>query len=173
MKKSVCKSQANQSKSQVNPCIKHVRSCKCPANLPISKKAYFGFIDRINAIFSSDAAAASLMRGALDRYLSGDSDAGESLPAPLRFAFAFLCQNVDCAIRRSECARSRAISRKNKSMTAIPSTPEAAEVSPTQTPVNHNEEASQAATAFQRPLTRQQRRAQARAARREAARTAY
>lgn len=166
MKKSVCKSQAHHSKSQSN-------TCKCPANLPISKKAYFGFIDRINAIFSSDPAAATLMRDALDRYLSGDSDAGESVPAPLCFAFAFLCQDVDCAIRRSACARSRAINRKSKSMTAIPSTPEAAEASPTQTPVNNKEEAPQAATTFQRPLTRQQRRAQARAARREAGRTAY
>jgi len=165
MKKSVCKSQVNSCKSQANP-------CKCPANLPISKKAYFGFIDRINAIFNSDQAAATLMRDALDLYLSGDSDAGESLPAPLHFAFAFLCQDVDCAIRRSACARSRAITRKNKSMTAIPSTLEAAEASPKQTPVNHAEETPHTTSVYQRPLTRQQRRAQARAARREAVRTA-
>lgn len=165
MKKSACKSLANQSKSQSNP-------CKCPANLPISKKAYFGFIDRINAIFSSDQAVATLMRDALDLYLSGNRDAGESLPAPLRFAFAFLCQDVDCAIRRSACARNRAISRKNKSTATIPSTPEAAEASPKQTPVNHAEETPQAAPTFQRPLTRQQRRAQARAARKSPVPTA-
>lgn len=154
---------------------------KCPANLPISKKAYFGFISRIESVFSSDESA--LMRDALDSYLSGDSDVIGSLPEPLRFAFAFLCQEVDCAISRSTRARLRAVLRKLKPGTTkapVSNTPhpEPSDMNEIQQPTTAEaatpESPCQAVTnLYYRPLTRQQRRAREREARKNAMQAYY
>lgn len=142
-----------------------------PANLPISKKAYLGFVARIEAIFKSDKATSALMRDALDCYLSGDTDAIDFLPSSLRHAFAFLCQEVDCAINRSARARERAALRKPKS-TATETAPTVAAPLPVADTVTQPEVPFQeSATPSVRPLTRQQRRAREREARKNAMQT--
>lgn len=158
-------------------------ACKNLANLPISKKAYFGFISRIEAVFSYDESSVTLMRDALDSYLSGDSDVIGTLPEPLRFAFEFLCQEVDCAINRSTRARLRAALRKLKpgttkapvSNTPIPNPSGMNEIQqPTTADYALPESSSPAATnIYYRPLTRQQRRAREREARKNAMQAYY
>lgn len=143
----------------------------CPANLPISKKAYSGFIARIEEIFKSDKATSALMRDALDCYLSGDTEAIDFLPPSLRYAFAFLCQEVDCAITRSARARERAALRKPK-----PITTETTSTTTAPQPVTETDAEvpfQESANPYIRPLTRQQRRAREREARKSAMQTYY
>ena len=81
------------------------------SRLPISRKAYKGFVDCIQSLLGESAGAASLIT-ALDLYLSGDSRYADGLDASLRLAFEFLRQDVDKAVERSRKARERAAQRK-------------------------------------------------------------
>ena len=80
--------------------------------LPISRKAYIRFTDRINRVYGPDTSEANAMITVLDRYLAGDLSAGDTLPATSRTAFAFLRQEIDLAIERSMRARERARQRR-------------------------------------------------------------
>ncbi|MCI9171920.1 hypothetical protein [uncultured Duncaniella sp.] len=80
--------------------------------LPISRKAYIRFTDRINRVYGPDTSEANAMITVLDRYLAGDHSAGDTLPATSRTAFAFLRQEIDLAIERSMRARERARQRR-------------------------------------------------------------
>ncbi len=80
--------------------------------LPISRKAYIRFTDRINRVYGPDTSEANAMITVLDRYLAGDHSAGDTLPATSRTAFAFLRQEIDLAIERSMRARERARQRQ-------------------------------------------------------------
>ena len=139
-------------------------------NLPISKNAYTRFTARIIEVLKSDQKAISIMCAALDRYLSGDTDAADSLPPTLRMAFCFLQHDIDIAIQRSTRARMRARLRKASST----SSPSANSVTPAK---DASSSSSTTADSFgptsaetSRPLTRQQRRALERAARRKESR---
>lgn len=81
------------------------------SRLPISRKAYKGFVDRIKSLLGESDGAASLI-AALDLYLGDDSRYAEGLDASLRLAFEFLRQEVDKAVERSRKARERAAQRK-------------------------------------------------------------
>lgn len=147
-------------------------------NLPISKNAYTRFTARIIEVLKSDQKAISTMCAALDRYLSGDTDAADSLPPTLRMAFCFLQHDIDIAIQRSTRARMRARLRKASS-TSSPSASSVTQIeeasSSSSTTIVSNDAPS--ADSFgptsaetSRPLTRQQRRALERAARRKESR---
>lgn len=79
--------------------------------LPISHKAYKGFIDRIYALLGHTVQASSLVT-ALDLYLKGDKGYAAGLDVTQQLAFAFLRQDIDVAIERSRKARERAALRK-------------------------------------------------------------
>ncbi|MCM1050955.1 MAG: hypothetical protein NC349_03250 [Paenibacillus sp.] len=85
-----------------------------PPSLPISRKAYRRFIDRINEVYSTDLPVARLMVSVLDVYLLGDRRlAGSMLEgSDHKHAFSFLCQDVDMAIERSRRARQQALARR-------------------------------------------------------------
>lgn len=83
-------------------------------NLPVSRKAYKGFIERICAILG-DSEKSHALTDALSRYLQGDERYADALDYTLRLAFAFLRQDVDKAIARSSKARQRAALRKAQS----------------------------------------------------------
>lgn len=85
-----------------------------PPSLPISRKAYRRFIDRINEVYSAELPVARLMVSVLDVYLLGDRHlAGAMLEgSDHKHAFSFLCQDVDMAIERSRRARQQALARR-------------------------------------------------------------
>lgn len=85
-----------------------------PPSLPISRKAYRRFIDRINEVYSAELPVARLMVSVLDVYLLGDRRlAGSMLEgSDHKHAFSFLCQDVDMAIERSRRARQQALARR-------------------------------------------------------------
>lgn len=82
------------------------------SSLPVSKKAYNGFTDRIRQVYVSDASRSALMIDVLDRYLDGDKVAPDTLDEHMRMAFEFLRHDVDLAIERSRRARERARARR-------------------------------------------------------------
>lgn len=88
---------------------------KCTTNtLPVSKKAYESFVDRINCIVKT-ASQRQMMLDALDRYLHDDTaNYNSDLDESCRMAFEFLRADIDAAIRRSAIARSRATRRREK-----------------------------------------------------------
>lgn len=90
------------------------------STLPISKKAYVGFTERIRQVFAMDTAKAGIMIGVLDRYLDGDIDAPDTLDDSMRMAFEFLRHDVDLAIERSRRARERARLRREAKAAADP-----------------------------------------------------
>lgn len=84
--------------------------------LPISKKAYAGFTERIRVTFEEVLMRPELSAeavGMLDRYLAGEEwrDAGSSGEAVL--AFSMIRTEVDKAMTRSAAARRRAAARRN------------------------------------------------------------
>lgn len=85
-----------------------------PPSLPISRKAYRRFIDRIHKVYSAELPVARLMVSVLDVYLLGDRHlAGAMLEgSDHKHAFSFLCQDVDMAIERSRRARQQALARR-------------------------------------------------------------
>ena len=85
-----------------------------PPSLPISRKAYRRFIDRIHEVYSAELPVARLMVSVLDVYLLGDRHlAGAMLEgSDHKHAFSFLCQDVDMAIERSRRARQQALARR-------------------------------------------------------------
>lgn len=84
---------------------------KSQSQLPISRKAYKGFIERINSAIG-EADRAILLVNALDSYLRGEDDYVCGLDDGLRLAFIFLRQDIDMAMARSAKARERAARRK-------------------------------------------------------------
>lgn len=101
----------------------NAKSAKSASALPISRKAYLRFTDRINRVYGSGSANATRMLTVLDRYLAGDYLAGETLPVSERTAFAFLRHEIDMAISRSCKARERARLRRAGAETATPTEP--------------------------------------------------
>ena len=81
-------------------------------SLPVSKKAYTGFVDRIRQVYAFDISRSDAMIDVLDRYLGGDSNAADSLDESMRMAFEFLRHEVDLAVTRSRRARDRARLRR-------------------------------------------------------------
>lgn len=88
--------------------------------LPVSKKAYAGFVGRIRQVYASDTSRSALMIDVLDRYLDGDGDAAATLDEHMRMAFEFLRHDVDLAIERSRRARERARKRRVLSTSVAP-----------------------------------------------------
>lgn len=76
--------------------------------LPVSKKAYRSFVDRINDVLGHGSDNASRMLKALDAYLEGNPEPASRLNAACRLAFGFLRHDIDCAMARSNRARERA-----------------------------------------------------------------
>lgn len=144
---------------------------KCTNNLPVSRKAYHSFIDRINAIVRKSQQR-RMMLDALDRYLRGDSsDYNSDLDTTSAMAFEFLRVDIDAAIRRSAAARSRASMRKQKEDRLVTAMA-AAFASYGHVPVNKqktkaykNEEDEQQPQAQPLPIPRAMRRADERAKR--------
>lgn len=101
----------------------NAKSAKSASALPISRKAYLRFTDRINRVYGTGSDNATRMLAVLDRYLAGDYLAGETLPASERTAFAFLRHEIDMAISRSCKARERARLRRAEAETAAPTAP--------------------------------------------------
>lgn len=101
----------------------NTKSAKSASALPISRKAYLRFTDRINRVYGTGSANATRMLTVLDRYLAGDYLAGETLPVSERTAFAFLRHEIDMAISRSCKARERARLRHAGAETATPTEP--------------------------------------------------
>lgn len=104
---------------------------KQPWTLPISQKAYQGFVDRIRDVFNSmhslfiectgilckdfgyDAKETLNM---LDRYLAGEEWNRKNSSHFARMAFAMLLPEVDKAMQRSAAARARAAMRRQKAL---------------------------------------------------------
>lgn len=82
--------------------------------LPVSKKAYEGFVTRINEVFGSDVFGATMMIKTLDRYLAGEVNVGDELTPLLRLGWEFLRQDVDVAMERSRRARERGRLRRGR-----------------------------------------------------------
>lgn len=88
------------------------KTSRYPANLPISRKAYNRFINRIISVFADDPEGLSEMIATFDAYLTDPSAQCSLSDQSMRVAFAFLRQEIDLAIERSRRARQRAIDRK-------------------------------------------------------------
>jgi hypothetical protein len=103
-----------------------------PPSLPISRKAYRRFIDRIHEVYSAELPVARLMVSVLDVYLLGDRHlAGAMLEgSDHKHAFSFLCQDVDMAIERSRRARQQALARRLARQQAEAITPTASTPAP-------------------------------------------
>ncbi|MCM1051655.1 MAG: hypothetical protein NC349_06810 [Paenibacillus sp.] len=80
--------------------------------LPISRKAYSGFIQRIRQVYSFDPDRTEAMENALRLYLDNDSAYSLAFSEADRHAFEFLRHDIDTAIDRSRRARERARLRK-------------------------------------------------------------
>ena len=80
--------------------------------MPVSRRAYEGFVLRIFEVFDSDIAMGAVMINVLEAYLMGDASAADSLAPAMRMAWAFLKQDVDVAMERSRRARERAGARR-------------------------------------------------------------
>lgn len=89
--------------------------------LPVSKKAYEGFVTRINEVFGSDVFGATMMIKTLDRYLAGEVNVGDELTPLLRLGWEFLRQDVDVAMERSRRARERGRLRRGRRCVAADS----------------------------------------------------
>lgn len=83
------------------------------SSLPVSRKAYEGFVARINDVMGTSRKA-QMMIDAMDRYLAGDSDCTSKLDSGCRMAFEFLRQDIDVAMLRSKRARERALARAGR-----------------------------------------------------------
>lgn len=84
-----------------------------PDNLPMSRKAYDGFVGRIRAILGNTFEGDSMIH-ALDDYLKGDHSYKWGLDLVCKLAFEFLRQEIDRAIERSRRARERAALRRSR-----------------------------------------------------------
>lgn len=84
-----------------------------PDNLPMSRKAYDGFVGRIRAILGNTFEGDSMIH-ALDDYLKGDHSYKWGLDMACKLAFEFLRQEIDRAIERSRRARERAALRRSR-----------------------------------------------------------
>lgn len=84
-----------------------------PDNLPVSRKAYDGFVGRIRAILGNTFEGDSMIH-ALDDYLKGDHSYKWGLDLVCKLAFEFLRQEIDRAIERSRRARERAALRRSR-----------------------------------------------------------
>lgn len=84
-----------------------------PDNLPLSRKAYDGFVGRIRAILSTTFEGDSMIQ-ALNDYLKGDHSYRWGLDPACRLAFEFLRQEIDKAMERSRKARERAALRRSR-----------------------------------------------------------
>ncbi len=84
-----------------------------PDNLPLSRKAYDGFVGRIRAILGTTFEGDSMIQ-ALNDYLKGDHSYRWGLDPACRLAFEFLRQEIDRAIERSRKARERAALRRSR-----------------------------------------------------------
>lgn len=107
-------SSINTSVATAPPVPASVPKVSYPPSLPISRKAYRRFIDRIHQVYSAELPVARLMVSVLDVYLLGDRHlAGAMLEgSDHKHAFSFLCQDVDMAIERSRRARQQALARR-------------------------------------------------------------
>lgn len=86
---------------------------------PVSRKAYAGFVERINVVIA-DPHKRVAMLAALDKYLEGDRDAYAcELPSDCVPIFGMLRFDIDLAMARSEKARMRARARKRSSARAV------------------------------------------------------
>lgn len=103
--------------------------------IPISRKAYVRFVERIRSVYADDPAKASHVERSLELYLCRDTDYTLFLADPAdRRGFEFLRHEVDIAIERSAKARERARLRKERNASTplsvssdepVPSAPEA------------------------------------------------
>ena len=93
-----------------------------PAQLPVSRKAYKGFVNRINTVLGNSETASAMVH-ALDLYLEGGKDYAAGLDAQSRMAFEFLRQEIDIAVERSRKARARAALRRRQHTEATAPTP--------------------------------------------------
>lgn len=82
--------------------------------LPISRKAYEGFRERIRTVSKAFGFDAAVMLTILDQYLDGDKNAGASAPMPINMAFQMLRFEIDRAITRSARARENARLRRER-----------------------------------------------------------
>lgn len=75
--------------------------------IPVSKKSYAGFIERINSVFPDEVKRRAML-SALDMYLAGDRDTYDrGLTPDCVLAFSMLRFEIDLAIARSAKARMR------------------------------------------------------------------
>lgn len=82
--------------------------------LPVSKNSYNRLVGYINTVFANDPNCRRIVK-ALDHYLQGDREFYlDKLPREYRMAFQMLIFEIEAAMRRSENARQRAISRRHK-----------------------------------------------------------
>lgn len=84
-----------------------------PDNLPLSHKAYDGFVGRIRAILGTTFEGDSMIQ-ALNDYLKGDHSYRWGLDPVCKLAFEFLRQEIDKAMERSRKARERAALRRSR-----------------------------------------------------------
>lgn len=94
------------------PSTSSARTSRYPANLPISRKAYDKFVERIHRVFPTDPETAGHMITLMKMYLAKGEAALEPFSISARVAFAFLAQDIDVAIERSARARQRARERR-------------------------------------------------------------
>ncbi|MCM1052182.1 MAG: hypothetical protein NC349_09485 [Paenibacillus sp.] len=106
--------------------------------LPISRKAYTGFIQRIRQVYSFDPDKTTAMENALRLYLNNDNSYQLSIPETDRHAFEFLRHDIDTAIERSRRARERARQRKEAKASAI-TNDQSTSVESTPAPANNQE----------------------------------
>ena len=82
--------------------------------LPISKKAYTRFCERIRRINATLGTDSAYMLDMLDEYLAGNKHPGDDLHPQQDFAFLFLRDEIDLAITRSTRAREAARLRRER-----------------------------------------------------------
>ena len=83
-------------------------------NLPVSRKAYIRFRERIERINTSLGSDPAYMLGMLDEYLAGNRQPGDDSHPQQNFAFMFLRDDIDLAIARSAHAREAARRRRER-----------------------------------------------------------
>lgn len=102
--------------------------------LPISKKAYDCFVERIIAVCTKHIGDPSSVLEVFDKYLAGERENLYLIERyfylkgaySTRIAFEMLRPEIDRAIERSQRARERALARKKKKETAVNDNVEAA-----------------------------------------------
>lgn len=142
-----------------------IMKTKDSSRLPVSKKAYRDFTDRLATAFRDSDDSRHLTAEALstlNSYLDGDTEASGKASPVVRIVFAVIRPEIDRAIERSRRARSR-----RKPMAATAATTATAVENPVMDVHAVTDETATDGNPAPRPVNRRERRLREQAVRRE------